>query len=172
MSASIGSTAPGDAMIGDSWPRMGGYTIDIYIYTKHFFLSIFPQNLTLAQFDVYVYIYTYQQPLEGMPAIQYFQYIYIHIIRKKSNMLQQTGQRLSSVCVPGPLVSNSFYDDPKTFGTIHDSIVPIMPIIHHCTFSNLFPTLPVSRNSNQKVVKPLCAQFPQEPPGPDESQSF
>ena len=59
MSASIGSTAPGDAMIGDSWPRMGGYTIDIYIYTKHFFLSIFPQNLTLAQFDVYVYIYIY-----------------------------------------------------------------------------------------------------------------
>ena len=41
MSASIGSTAPGDAMIGDSWPRMGGYTIDIYIY-KTFFSFYIP----------------------------------------------------------------------------------------------------------------------------------
>ena len=66
------------------------------------------------------------------------------------------------------LMTRGFYDDPKTFGTIHDAIAPIMPIRHHC------PHYQIARlkNSNQKVVKPLCPQFSLEPLGPDESQTF
>ena len=45
----------------------------------------------------------------------------------------------------------------------------------HKTSSHSFPHCPFQKNkknSNQKVVKPLCPQFSLEPLGPDESQSF